>query len=83
MNWQIGLASKEGLKRGSPRHPLVVSQSGFVMRGKLGIQIWKKFRRLRIDRNSLFVFFLSGQLIKAWVLSGGIVLCWWDMESPK
>ena len=56
MNWQIGLASKEGLKRGSPRHPLVVSQSGFVMRGKLGIQIWKKFRRLRIDRNSLFVF---------------------------
>ena len=74
MNWQIGLASKEGLKRGSPRHPLVVSQSGFVMRGKLGIQIRKKFRRPRIDRSSLFVF-ESGPLIKAWILSGGLVLC--------
>ena len=34
----------------------------------------KKIRRPRIDRNSLFVFG-SGQLIKAWVLFGGIVLC--------
>ena len=41
---------------------------------KSGIQIWKKFRRLRTDRSSLFVFG-SGQLIKAWILSGGIVLC--------
>ena len=44
------------------------------MREKLGIQIQKKFRRLGIDRSSLFVFG-SGQLIKAWILSGGIVLC--------
>ena len=49
---------------------------------KSGIQIWKKFRRPRTDRSSLFVFG-SGQLIKAWILSGGIVLCWWDMESPR
>ena len=34
------------------------------------------------DRSSLFVFG-SGQLIKAWILSGGIVICWWDMESPR
>ena len=33
------------------------------------------------DRQELlFFFFGSGQLIKAWILSGGIVLCWWDME---
>ena len=82
MSWRIGLASKEGLKRGSSRYPLVASQSGFVMREKLGIQIQKKFRRLRIDRSSLFVFG-SGQLIKAWILSGGIVICWWDMERPR
>ena len=49
---------------------------------KLGIQIRKKFRRSSIDRSSLFVFG-SGQLIKAWILSGGILLCWWDMESPR
>ena len=41
---------------------------------KSGIQIWNKFRRPRTDRSSLFVFG-SGQLIKAWILSGGIVLC--------
>ena len=52
------------------------------MREKLGIQLRKRFRRPRIDRNSLFVF-VSGQLIKAWILSGRIVLCWWDMESPR
>ena len=52
------------------------------MREKLGIQIWKKLRRPRIDRSSLFVFG-SGQLIKAWILSEGTVLCWWDMESPR
>ena len=34
----------------------------------------EKFRRPRIDRHSLFVFG-SGQLIKAWILSGGIVFC--------
>ena len=78
----MGLASEEGLKRGSSRHPLVVSQSGFARREKLGIQIRKKFRRPRIDRSSLFVFG-SGQLIKASILSGEIVLCWWDMESPR
>ena len=44
------------------------------MREKLGIQIQKKFRRLRIDRIDLFGFG-SVQLIKAWILSGGIVLC--------
>ena len=43
------------------------------MREKLGIQIRKKFRRLRIEMSSLFVFG-SGQLINAWILSGGIVL---------
>ena len=52
------------------------------MREKLGIQIWKKFRRPRIGWSSRFVFG-SGQLIKAWILSEGIVLCWWDMESPR
>ena len=52
------------------------------MREKLGIQIRKKFRRPRADRSSLFVFG-SGQLIKAWNLSEGIVLCGWDRESPK
>ena len=52
------------------------------MKEKLGIQIQKKFRRLRADRSSLFVFG-SGQLIKAWNLSEGIVLCGWDRESPK
>ena len=52
------------------------------MREKLGIQLRKRFRRPRIDRNSLFVF-VSGQLIKAWILSGRIVLCWWDMETPQ
>ena len=52
------------------------------MRENLEIQIRKKFRRPRIDRSSLFVFG-SGQLIKAWILSGGIVLCWYDMESPR
>lgn len=41
------------------------------MRKKLGIQIRKMFRRPRIDRSSLFVFG-SVQLIKAWILSGGI-----------
>ena len=36
------------------------------------------------DRQELlFFFFGSGQLIKAWILSGEIVLCWWDMESPR
>ena len=52
------------------------------MREKLGIQIWKKFRRPKIDKSSLFVF-ESVQLIKAWILSRGIVLCWWDMETPR
>ena len=52
------------------------------MREKLGIQIWKKFRRPKIDRSSLFVF-ESVQLIKAWILSRGIVLCWWDMDTPR
>ena len=70
----MGLASEEGLKRGSSRHPLVASQNGFAMRAKLGIQIQKMLRRPRIDRSSLFVFG-SGQLMKAWILSGGIVLC--------
>ena len=44
------------------------------MREKLDIQIWKKFRRPRIDRSSLFVFG-SVQLIKVWILSGRIILC--------
>ena len=52
------------------------------MKEKLGIQIWKKFRRPRIDRSSLSVF-ESVQLIKVWILSRGIVLCWWDMETPQ
>ena len=82
MSWRRGLASEEGLKKGSSRHPLVASWSGFAMREKLGIQIRKKFRRPRIDKSSLFVFG-NGQLIKAWILSGGIVLCRWDMESPR
>ena len=82
MSWRRGLASEEGLKRGSSGHPLVASQSGFAMRGKLGIQIRKKLRRPRVDRSFLFVFG-SGQLIKAWILSEGIVICWWDMERPR
>ena len=55
MSWQRGLASEEGLKRGSSGHPLVASQRGFARREKLGIQIQKKLRRLRIDRSSLLL----------------------------
>ena len=52
------------------------------MRETLGIQIWKKLRRPRRDRSSHFVFG-GGQSIKAWILSGGMVLCWWDKESLR
>jgi hypothetical protein len=48
---------------------------------KLGIQIWKKFRRPRRDGSSCFIFG-GGQSVKAWILPGGMVLCWWA-ESPR
>ena len=76
------LGQRGGVKKGLIRTSLSCLIERFAMRGKLGIQIQKKLWRPRIDRSSLFVFG-SGQLIKAWILSGAIVLCWWDMESPR
>ena len=52
------------------------------MTEKLGIQIQKKFRRPRIDRSSLFVFG-SRQLIKAWILSWGIVFLLVGYGEPQ
>ena len=80
------LAKKIGQRGGVKEELIQTSFSCLIeqlcMRQKLGIQIRNKLRRPRIDRSSLFIFG-SGQLIKAWILSGAIVLCWWDMESPR
>ena len=74
MSWRIGLAGEEGLKRGSSRCPLSSLIGRLCNEGEVRDPDMEKFRRPRIDRHSLFVFG-SGQLIKAWILSGGIVFC--------
>ena len=80
------LAKKIGQQGGVKEELIRTSFSCLIerlcIRETLGIQIRKKLRKPRLDRSSLFVFG-SGQLIKAWILSGAIVLCWWDMESPR
>ena len=67
------IGQRGGIKEGLIQTSFSCLTERLSMREKLGIQIRKKFRRPRIDRSSLFVFG-SGQLIKAWILSGGIVL---------
>ena len=50
MSQHMGKASEEGLERGSSKGPSVALYSGLAMREKLGIQMWKKFKRSRRDR---------------------------------
>lgn len=52
MSQHMGKASEEGLERGSSKGPSVALYSGLAMREKLGIQMWKKFKRSRRDRSS-------------------------------
>ena len=80
------LANRIGQRRGVKEGLIWTSFSCLIEwlcnEGEVRDPATEKVRRPRIHRSSLFVFG-SGQLIKAWILPGGIVLCWWDMESPR
>ena len=74
MSWQRGLARKGGVKKGLIQTSFSCLTVWLCNEGEVRDPDTDRFRRLRIDRSSLFVFG-GGQLIKAWSLSGGIVIC--------
>ena len=72
------LANRTGQRGGVKEGLIWTSFSCLIERlcneGEVRDPATEKVRRPRIDRRYLFVFG-SGQLIKAWILSAGIVLC--------
>ena len=68
------IGQRGGVKKGLIRTSFSCLTERLCKEGEVRDPDTDRFRRLRIDRSSLFVFG-GGQLIKAWSLSGGIVIC--------